>query len=147
VFGRDRLGWIGELHPETASAFDLGSEAPVCFELDLEAIFEIHERQTYKIKTPARFPSIVRDLAVLLAKDVSYKEFQTQALKFPGKKHLVDFRLFDLYEGEKLGEGMKSFAATCIFQSLERTLTDADVDSELTALLAHLKNKLGAVQR
>lgn len=147
VFGRDRLGWVGELHPETAHAYDLGSEAPVCFELDLETVFEVHEKLNYKIKQPLRFPSVVRDLALLLSKEVTYKEFYTQALKFPGKKHLKDFRLFDLYEGERLGEGMKSFAASCTFQSAERTLTDEEVESELAALLGHLKSKLNAVQR
>lgn len=147
VFGRERLGWIGELHPETAAAFDLGKDVPICFELDLEALFDVQERQTYKIKTPGRFPSVVRDLALMIAKEVTYKEFQTQALKFPGKKHLTAFRLFDLYEGERLQEGMKSFAASCTFQSLDRTLTDQEVEFEMTALLNHLKSKFGAVQR
>ncbi len=147
VFGRDRLGWVGELHPETANSYDLGKDVPVCFELDLEALFEAHEKQSYKIKQPARFPAVVRDLALLVEKDLSFRDFQIQLTKFPGKKHLNDARLFDLYLGESIGHDKKSFAVSCTFQSSERTLTDEEVDSELATLLSHLKAKLGAVQR
>jgi phenylalanyl-tRNA synthetase beta chain len=147
VFGRDRLGWVGEIHPQTASSFDLGNDVPVCFELDLEAVFDVHEKQAYKIKQPMRFPAVVRDLALLIATDLTYKDVQTQVSKFPGKKDLTDFRLFDLYQGEQIAEGMKSFAVSCTFQSSERTLTDDEVDAELSGLLTHLKTKLGAVQR
>ena len=145
--GRDRLGWVGDLHPQVAKAFDLEDKAPVCMQLDLETVFEVYERQTYKIKSVGRFPPVVRDLALLVSKDLTYKDFLASVAKFPGKKHLNDVQLFDLYEGSQLGEGKKSFAVSCTFQSAERTLKDEEVEAELASLLSHLTSKLGAVQR
>ncbi len=145
--GRERLGWVGEIHPQVANTMDLGSEVPACFEIDMEAVFEVHQRQAYKIKEPTRFPAITRDLALLVAKDLSHAEFQSCVRKFPAKKNLSSFRLFDLYEGEQVGQGLKSFASSYIFQSPQKTLTDEEVDAELGALVSYLKTSLGAVQR
>lgn len=147
LFAKKRVGWLGELHPQTASAYKLGNESPVVFELDLEAIFAAQEKVSYKIKTPARFPAVVRDLALLVNKDLSYADLEMQATRFPGKKHMKAFRLFDLYEGEQIEASKKSLAVSCTFQSSEKTLTDQEVESELKQLVEHLSKKLGAVQR
>ncbi len=146
VFGKDRLGWVGELHPQAVNAMDLGTDTPILFELDVEAIFEVQQKQSYKIKEPIRFPAMTRDLALLVPKELSYAAFQACMKKFP-KKNLTNFRLFDLYEGGQVGAGLKSFASSYTFQSAQRTLTDAEVDAELGSLVQYLSKQLGAVQR
>ncbi len=147
VVDKVRLGWIGELHPQLANSYDLGADLPVCFELDFEALFSVCHKRNLQIKSPARFPVVSRDLAMLVQKDLSFHDFEVCVRKFPAKKHLSGIKLFDLYEGEHVAPGMKSFAVTCTFQSQQGTLTDEEVDREVLSLLEHLKVKLGAVQR
>lgn len=147
VVDKIRVGWIGELHPQLANSYDLGTDLPVCFELDFEALFSVSHKRALKIQSPARFPMVSRDLAMLVKKELSFQDFDLCARKFPAKKHLSGVKLFDLYEGEHVAAGMKSFAVTCTFQSQQGTLTDEEVDREVQGLLEHLKTKLGAVQR
>ncbi|MBI2601663.1 MAG: phenylalanine--tRNA ligase subunit beta [Deltaproteobacteria bacterium] len=145
--GERKLGWAGELHPQVALAYDLEDEAPACFELDLEAVFEEAHETRMTVEASAIFPPVTRDLAFTIAKHVRFETFEQASLNFPGRKHLNSVRLFDLYEGEQVGEDRKSFAASYTFQSLRRTLTDHEVDQEVGALLAYLRGQLGAVQR
>jgi phenylalanyl-tRNA synthetase beta chain len=146
--GNRTAGYLGELHPRTAAAFDLSpDEAPVVFEIDLEVLFESKGRGQKTGFAPSRFPQTSRDLALLVDKTVSHREFAEALDKFKGKKHLTGFRLFDLYEGEKVAPGKKSMAYTFFFQSEERTLTDQEVDQEVAGLVALFCEKLGAVQR
>lgn len=142
------LGWVGELHPGVSDAFELLSESPILFEIDIEKLFQIlrnHElKTTYK---PQRFPAVTRDLALLLPSQLRFEQLSQAVEGFPKKKHLSHFELFDLYEGKELEEGKVSFASTFVFQSLEKTLTDDDVNQEFSQLLSHLESSLGAKQR
>ena len=147
------LGYAGEVHPETAVAFDFeADQAPVVFEFDFDAVFVAAEaaagnmaKSTNKILY--KFPPSSRDLALLVKSSVTHEDFAREFAAFPKRKNLKRFRLFDVYEGANMPAGMKSMAYTFDFQSPDRTLTDNEVEQEVTALVAWLGQQLEAKQR
>lgn len=147
------LGYAGEIHPETAVAFDFDADqAPVAFEFDFDAVFAAAEAAAAGLaqsssKVFFKFPPSSRDLALLVKAGVTHDDFANAIAAFPKRKNLRRYRLFDLYEGANMPTGMKSMAYTFDFQSADRTLTDTEVEQEVTALVAWLGEKLEAQQR
>jgi phenylalanyl-tRNA synthetase beta chain len=146
------LGHVGEIHPETAIAFDFAADqAPVVFEFDFDAVFTAAEAAAKTVKSTSkvlyRFPPSSRDLALVVKTSVTHDDFEKAIRQFPKQKTLRRFRLFDVYEGTNIPAGMKSMAYTFDFQSPDRTLTDTEVEQEVTALLSWLGEKLEAKQR
>ena len=139
---------MGELHPETALAYDLDiTERPVLFELDLEVVLDCGSKRG-KVETLVhRFPPSTRDLALLLAKDLTHDAMFTAIAKFPGRKLLVKWHIFDVYEGSNIPEDKKSVAWSFSFQSAERTLTDVEVENEFRQLTQYLTKTFNAEQR
>jgi phenylalanyl-tRNA synthetase beta chain len=147
--GGKMIGYAGELHPRTADALGLGAnDAPVVVELDLEELFNLAGRGLKVDSEFKKFPPVTRDLAMLADRGVT-DEGVLQALnKFNKKKVLTSSALFDVFDQEgKLPPGKKSLAYAFSFQSQERTLTDAEVEQEMDALVAWLGESLGAQRR
>lgn len=147
------LGYAGEIHPETAVAFDFSADqAPVAFEFDFDAVFTAAESAAAALakssnKVLFKFPPSSRDLALLVKISVTHDNFANAFASFPKRKNLRRYRLFDLYDGANMPTGMKSMAYTFDFQSPDRTLTDTEVEQEISALVAWLGEKLEAQQR
>lgn len=142
------VGYAGELHPKVAMALDLSPEhPPVVFEMDLETVFTLKGTGLKLKSEPQKFPPVTRDIALLLDVAKTHGDFEAAMRGFKKKQHLSRFRLFDVFQGDKLPPGKKSVAYTISFQSAERTLTDQDVEPEIQALLAWLGEALGAEQR
>jgi phenylalanyl-tRNA synthetase beta chain len=147
IHGRP-AGVVGELHPRAAAALELDQGgAPVLFELDLEAIFDAKGRGARAAGEPARFPAVTRDLALLVDATVTHADIEAAVGKFKRKQHLARFSLFDVYAGENLPAGKKSLAYAFAFQAPDRTLTDAEVEAEIAALLGWLGETVKATQR
>lgn len=91
----------------------------------------------------AKFPSVRRDLALLLDKKVKYKELEELAFNTE-RKLLKDVNLFDIYEGDKLEAGKKSYALSFILQDEEATLNDKQIDNVMQKLMKNYTEKLGA---
>ena len=93
-----------------------------------------------------KFPSVRRDLALVLDKKVSYKE--VEELAWQTEKNLLrEVNLFDVYEGEKLGNDKKSYAVSFILQDFEATLTDVQIEKIMEKLTKVYSEKLGATIR
>lgn len=90
-----------------------------------------------------RFPAVQRDLAIVLDKAVTYRQV-AEATKQLKLSALIDFDLFDIYEGEKLGADKKSFALSYTFQLNDRTLTDTEIDQLMRQLMSAYTTKLQA---
>jgi phenylalanyl-tRNA synthetase beta chain len=146
--GGKLLGYVGELHPKAAMAMDLPADKPpIVLELDLETVFGL-KGSGLKLKGDLqRFPPVTRDVALLVDAAKTHGDFEAAVRGFKKKQHLARYRLFDVYQGDKLPAGKKSVAYTLYFQSAERTLADQDVEPEMQALVAWLGEQLGAVQR
>ncbi len=94
----------------------------------------------------SRYPSVSRDLALLVDKNVTFEQIATIARQTE-KKLLKRVELFDVYEGKNLPEGKKSYAVNFILQDEEKTLNDKQIEAMMTKLIGNLKNKLSAELR
>jgi phenylalanyl-tRNA synthetase beta chain len=139
--GGDELGFIGELHPEVAVAWEL--EGPVAvFELDLDAL-PGGGVAVYRDVTSV--PAVRQDVAVVVAEDVPAAQVEA-AVRTGGGDLLESLRIFDLYRGEQVGAGNKSLALRLEFRAPERTLTDEEVAERRAAIEGEIQ-KLGGALR
>jgi phenylalanyl-tRNA synthetase beta chain len=138
----DRIGILGELHPKVAQAFELSNT--ICLiEIDLEKVLtKITEIKEYQ--SIPRFPSVTRDIALVVDEQVSYRSVEEIIQNFP---LVTKVTLFDIYRGEQIPEGKKSFAVRIVYQSPSHTLTDEEVDQTQGQMLARLLLRLGATLR
>jgi phenylalanyl-tRNA synthetase beta chain len=129
-----KLGWIGELHPLVARAWDLGGGS--AFEIDLDLLAEIAP-EVRPFEPVSTFPAVIQDIAVVVAEDVSAAEVEMAVREGAGDL-LERLSLFDVYRGEQVGEGNKSLALRLEFRAPDRTLTDEEVAERRAAVERHL---------
>jgi len=140
--GEAVLGWCGAVHPSALKAVDI--KKPVyAFELDLEGLLK---RDVPIAKEISRFPSIRRDLAIMLPNDVSYAQVRECVTGAAGPL-LEKTVVFDVYQGENLKESYKSLAIGLIFNDVSSTLRDEDVDPLIETVVSELGRRLGAQLR
>ena len=134
------IGWLGKLHPAIQKKLSL----PDCFvfELDFETL---SSRVQPVYREISRFPSVKRDIAILVDKSVSASEV-LNLLKEELGKGLRDVRLFDVYEGKGIDSDKKSLALSLTFESQTATLTEEEIveyaDKSLNALRREFKAEL-----
>ncbi len=135
IVGGENVGWVGELHPLVAQAWDLG-EHVAGFELDLDKVVA-HAVAVPRFAAISSFPPVRQDLAVVVPEELPAASV-LGAVREAGGKLLTGARIFDVYRGEQIGEGRTSLALALTFQAPDRTLTDDDVapvrDKIVTAL-------------
>jgi phenylalanyl-tRNA synthetase beta chain len=138
----DKVGTIGDVHPRVTQAFDLSNTVSL-LEIDLDKLLsKIATTRGYQ--SVSRFPSIARDIALVIDEQVTYRGVEKIIESFP---LVTKITLFDLYRGEQITEGKKSFAIRIVYQSPSRTLTDQEVDQTQKQMLAKLADELGATLR
>jgi len=133
------IGWAGELHPHLAKKYGL-SPAPV--------LFELKARAALAARLPAfggvsRYPSVRRDLAVIVADDIPASRLLASARDAAGDL-LRDIRVFDVYTGKGIESGLKSVALGLILQETSRTLTELEIDSVINAVIERLSSEFNA---
>jgi phenylalanyl-tRNA synthetase beta chain len=99
-----------------------------------------------KFEPVSKFPAVRRDLALLLDKDISFEALKSTAMKSE-KKLLQKVDLFDVYEGNKLPKGKKSYALSFILRNDDKTLVDKQVDKVMDKILKEFTAKHGAELR
>jgi len=99
-----------------------------------------------KYREVPKFPEVRRDLALLLDKKVNFSDLESLAYKI-GKGLLKAVNLFDVYEGDKIEAGKKSYALSFILQDEQKTLTDTEVDKMMKRLAEAFERELGASVR
>ena len=115
-------------------------------DLDWDAILELKKTVKIKYKELPKSFAVRRDFSLLLNQAISFKEIQELALNCD-RKILKEVGLFDVYEGENLDAGKKSYAVSFTFQDQEKTLQDKQVDGVMEKIRASLESKLGAELR
>jgi phenylalanyl-tRNA synthetase beta chain len=138
----DKVGIVGDVHPRVAQAFELSGAACI-IEIDLEKLLA-KITVTKEYQPIPRFPSVTRDIALVVDEQVSYRKAEEIIQSFP---LVTKVTLFDLYRGRQIPEGKKSFAIRIIYQSPSYTLTDEEVDQTQEQMLARLHQELGATLR
>ena len=135
-----QLGYIGELHPSVLAASRVEGRV-VAFEVDVEPL--LAAARIPRAQPLPRFPSVDRDLAVVVEEHVTAGALLA-SIKESGGDLLELARAFDEYRGAQVPEGHKSIAFTLTFRSPERTLTDAEVDKVMSEIKLALQKRHGA---
>lgn len=133
------IGWVGELHPRVARRLGI-TGAPVLFELQVDRALSA---RLPEYKGLSRFPSVRRDLAVIVADAITAGEIVAE-VKLAAGDLLKDLNVFDVYRGDSIEKGLKSVALGLILQETSRTLTDLEVDGVINAVIQRLSSKLNA---
>ena len=136
------LGWIGKLHPRVAGQFDI-KPAVYLFELDADKALAAAAPQAGIV---SRFPTVRRDLAVLVACDVQVNDLEA-AVKAAAPALIKRVVVFDIYTGPGIEAGLKSVALGLILQETSRTLTARDADAAMLAAAQKLQSDFAAVLR
>jgi phenylalanyl-tRNA synthetase beta chain len=135
-------GRVGELHPSLVERWDLRVDRLIVAELSIAGLTS-GQLPVVKVAPIVRQPAVERDLAVVVAEDVSAGAVEASIRAAAGPL-LVDVYLFDVYRGTPLASGEKSLAERLVFQARDRTLTDVEIDSELGTITAALVSRTGA---
>ena len=134
----EKIGAIGEIHPQAAEAFSLPNAC--LLELNLNSLAGDAGRFDQYTKLP-KYPETYRDLSMTAPAEASYEKIAA-AIRENGGPLLSSLRLFDLYMGKQIPEGYKSMAWSLSFQSPERTLTDGEVNAAIAGIVAALERDL-----
>src|SRR3989344_4196102 len=124
--GDEKIGVMGEVHPRVLAACGVSGTA-VLFELDADLLGRIAQKEM-EFRPISRFPSVMRDIALLVPLDTRMVEVE-DVIENTGGELLVDTDLVDLYEGAELPDGKKNFAFRLMFQAEDRTLKDEEVNT------------------
>ncbi|MGA9288293.1 MAG: phenylalanine--tRNA ligase subunit beta [Anaerobacillus sp.] len=137
------IGYIGQLHPEVEKALDLNET--YVFEINLEKLITANVQHLQYKKLP-RFPSVTRDVALVVNESLEAGEVK-RVIKEAGGKKLVEINLFDVYQGEHLEEGKKSLAFSLRYYNPEQTLTEEEVKKAHDRVLTAVEEEFGAALR
>ncbi len=144
--GKSDILKTGQIKPRITKKFDIKN--PVFYaEIAWQDFIDlVRENARKKFKPFSKFPSIRRDLALLVNKNVSYIDLYKTAKK-TGKDLIENMNLFDVYEGEKIPEGKKSYAISFVLRAKDKTLNDKQADKIMNQILRELEKKHGAKLR
>ncbi|MBX9936866.1 MAG: phenylalanine--tRNA ligase subunit beta [Burkholderiaceae bacterium] len=148
------IGFVGELHPQWRQSWEL-PQAPILFELELDAVLQ---RSVPQFKTVPKHQSVQRDLAVVVAEQVSHAQLMAAIEAAVSPDMLRQAVLFDVYRPKPvkgaeaapatgLAVGEKSLAVRLTLGSGEATLTDAEIEAAVAAVVAQLAEQTGAKLR
>ncbi|CAM8629934.1 PheT Phenylalanyl-tRNA synthetase beta subunit [Comamonadaceae bacterium] len=144
------IGFVGELHPKWRQSYELAA-APVVFELELDAVLV---RQVPAFQSVAKFQAVQRDIAVVVADQVTHADLIAAVKSAPTQGLLRDVQLFDVYrpklakDAEVIaGSTDRSLALRVTLNSDESTLTEDQIESAMKAVVDQLVTSVGARQR
>jgi phenylalanyl-tRNA synthetase beta chain len=132
-----QLASLGSVSPGILKAYDI--KQPVLHaRLDLELLRALYQGNAPFFRPISKFPQIERDIAVLVPADLSYQVVK-DTIEAAGIPELIDFRLFDVYQGEHVPEATKSLALRLTLQDAEKTMEDERIDAVVDQLLSALQ--------
>lgn len=142
IIAGDSIGVLGDVHPEVVEAFELSGT--VCLiEIDLERLLtKVPQWRQYE--SIPRFPAVYRDISIVVDEQVAYQRVEEIIRSFPLVARVT---LFDLYRGEQVPQGKKSFAIRITYQSPTRTLSEDEVNQVQDGMLSRLAREVGASLR
>ena len=143
--GGSKLAELGILSNKLLKEMDVSQ--PVYYaEINWNNLMKLIKGNKVLYKEISKYPSVSRDLALLIDKSIEFSQIEDIA-KQSEKKLLKKVELFDVYEGKNLPEGKKSYAVNFVLQDESKTLNDKQIDAIMNKIITNLKNKLGAQLR
>ena len=126
MLGNEHLGDFGELAKNVSRKMEFRDKVYI-FELDFDKLCKVIEIKK-KYKKLSRFPWVSRDISLVAPEGLTFGEICVKIKKVGGEL-VQDVKLFDVYFGEQIGPGNKGLACKVIYQSMEKTLRDEEVNS------------------
>lgn len=142
--GNDILAYIGEVHPAVAEAFSVKKKM-YAFEMDVLTLMK-HSEEHFNYTHLPKYPAVSRDLALLVDRDLPAMDIEKVIKKNAGP-YFKEVCLFDVYTGKQVDSAKKSVAFSLLFQSNDKTLTDAEVDEAFGKIVSEVEKLFGAELR
>ncbi|MBE7035370.1 MAG: phenylalanine--tRNA ligase subunit beta [Ruminococcaceae bacterium] len=142
--GKKVIGVMGQIHPAVCKQYGLDKEIYAA-EINMPDLLT-YSKNSKTYKPLPKYPAVVRDLAILVDDGVLAADVEA-IIKKKAKNLFAGLTLFDVYKGKQVPDGKKSMAYSVTLQSMEKTLTDAEVTQTVTEILSALEKELGAVLR
>lgn len=143
--GNKELLQIATISPKLRKLFDLKNDV-YYLDIDFDTLLKYTRKHKVAARELAKFPAVKRDLALLVDSAVSYAELRQIAFQTE-KKLLKDVTLFDVYTGDKLEAGKKSYALGFVLQDESKTLDEKTIDNTMNRLIDSFAKKAGATIR
>ena len=135
------VGYFGKIHPSISSQLDIEG----CFVFEMEASVAL-KRHKKSFKDISKFPSVRRDISILVERSIEVAEIMEIAIKTMGEL-LVDSVIFDVYQGEGIADSQKSVGLGLTLESQKATLNEQEINDLALAVIGALQDKLGATLR
>ncbi|MGM0495828.1 MAG: phenylalanine--tRNA ligase subunit beta [Bacillota bacterium] len=140
----EKIGWLGKIHPEEEKNLEI--KDIFAFELEIDKIFESHNKANRNFQEIVKFPSVSRDIAIVVNKEILATEL-IETINNISNNSLKSIEVFDVYEGDKLSNDKKSIALTLVFENKEKTLETNDVEKMLKRIIKALNEEHNATLR
>lgn len=139
------LGIVGIIDKKILKKADVDQDVFYA-ELNWEMVVQFSSEYKLQYKEISKFPAVKRDLALLLDKGISYADLYESTSKL-NLDLLKSIQLFDVYEGEKLPQGKKSYALSFVLQNEEKTLADTEIEKTMNELIRNFQKNFNAELR
>ncbi|SMM99170.1 Phenylalanyl-tRNA synthetase beta chain [uncultured Candidatus Thioglobus sp.] len=136
-----KVGWIGALAPNVQKQLSLDN----CYLFEIDLAVVLTSKPT-KYQAFSQYQQVQRDIALVLDKSTPVATL-IQSIKALQQLHFISVNLFDVYQGENIGADKKSVALNLVYQSLEGTLDDNEVNAKINEVLALMQDKFNATLR
>ncbi|MDB4289557.1 phenylalanine--tRNA ligase subunit beta [Flavobacteriaceae bacterium] len=143
--GKHSLVEFGSLKTSTLKSFGI-SQSVFCADFNWDNLLKVINQQTIKFKDISKYPEVKRDFSLLINEDVTFESIFKLA-KQTENNFLKEINLFDVYTGDKLAEGKKSYAVSFTLQDKNKTLTDVQIDKIMSKIQKRIESELGAELR
>jgi len=137
---QEEIGFLGEILPKILDDLKISSKVTV-FDVDFEKLSRLASEE-HEYRPISRFPSAVRDIAVLVPGEVKVDQLLNKIYD-SGKELIYNVELFDIYEGEELPAGKKNLAFHIIYQAEDRTLTSEEIDNIQNKIIRSIEKEKG----
>ncbi len=136
---------IGVVAPKILKKCDIKATVFAC-DINWDLLLSLYRKHKVLYKELPKFPAVRRDLALLLDQGVTFSQLRKAALSTE-KRLLKSVGLFDVYKGDKIPSDKKQYALSFVFQDMEKTLTDKQIDQVVSKILSSFQHQFGAVLR
>lgn len=145
ISNQKNLAVFGGVVNKISKEFDLTEDVWYA-DVNWDLLCSLNLNSSFKLQPISAFPAVRRDMALVLDKQIQYSEIEKIAKKSE-QNLLKEVNIFDVYEGDKIAQGKKSYAVSFVLQNTEKTLTDQEIDQVMSKLLKQFEKELGATLR
>ena len=143
--GKTVIARIGKVSRRILKAFDIAQDVYYC-DILWEKVLELARKTSITCQDLPKYPSVRRDLALLVDENVTYQQLHNAA--FAAERHILKgVNLFDVYQGKNLPEGKKSYALSFTLADAEKTLDEKRIETAMKKLMGAFEKQFGATLR